>query len=177
MQDPLNTNIEESAGVAVIRNDAKKGPCLLTLLVHGKLDLPKGHIEQKHRKFSNPILACAADELKEESGLNLQGIDIELHVEDGNVRLMSDLYYTAKNMDKKSGKIKKFVYIFAGETETSTITILPNPKSGILEHDEAIWVPIDKVESSRLHEYLKPAAQWAIEMYRQNQQSIAGTEE
>lgn len=165
MRDQLKLPYEESAGVAVFRNDEDKGHCLLTLLVHGKLDLPKGHIENKHRQFGNAILACAADELKEETGLTLHGLDYDIAVEDGNVRLLSDQYMTTQNIDKKSGKVKKNVYIFAGETKTETIVILPNPKSGVLEHDKAIWVPIDKIQESRVHEYLKTGVLWALQLY------------
>ena len=165
MRDQLKLPYEESAGVAVFRNDNVKGHCLLTLLVHGKLDLPKRHIENKHRQFGNPILACAADELKEETSLALHGVDFAISLDDGNVRLLSGQHVTTQNIDKKTGKIKKNVYIFAGETKTETIVILPNPKSGVLEHDKAIWVPIDKIQESKIHEYLKSGVMWALQHY------------
>lgn len=174
MRDQHKHTYEESAGVAVFRNDPVKGHCLLTLLVHGKLDLPKGHIENKHRQFGNPILACASDELREETSLNLRGKDFDLQNEDGNVRLLSDQYVTTQNIDKKTGKLKKNVYIFAGETKTETIVILPNPKSGILEHDKAVWVPIAKIQESRLHEYLKRGIDWALDQYFANLNTQSG---
>lgn len=38
-------SIETSAGVVIIREDDKLGPCILLLSTYGKFDLPKGHVD------------------------------------------------------------------------------------------------------------------------------------
>lgn len=153
---------ELSAGVVVMRHDPLKGPCVLTLRVYGKLDLPKGHAEPEHAS----ILQTAKDELYQESNFVLMPIGSELMASIPVAALISDDSFKCINIDGKTGHVRKNVFLYAAETLYSgPIDIRPN-KDGIKEHDEAVWVPFDRIEQSRLHEYMKPGALWAIDLYK-----------
>jgi len=152
---------ETSAGVVVIRHDPIKGACILMLSVYGRFDLPKGHTEP-----DNPsLLATAARELFEEASFELMPVGSDLMASIPVASLISDENYKCSNVDSKTGKVKKDVYLYAAETlYAGPIEIRPN-KDGIKEHDAAIWVPFDSVEKSRLHAYMKPGALWAMDLY------------
>lgn len=155
---------ELSAGVVVMRHDPLKGPCVLTLRVYGKLDLPKGHAEPEHAT----ILQTAKDELYQESNFVLMPMGSELMASIPVAALISDDNYKCSNVDIKTGRVKKDVFLYAADTLYSgPIDIRPN-KDGIREHEEAIWLPFDKVESSKLHAYMKPGVLWAMDQYKQH---------
>lgn len=159
---------EVSAGVVVIRDDPKRGPCVLALRVYGKLDLPKGHIEPEHYAVAqdvDPILLCAADELFQEADYTLLPIGSEMLASETVAVMLSPKRFMCRNIDKKTGRVRKNVHLYVAETMCPNARIKPNPESGIKEHDEVVWLPFKSVEGSNLHRYLVPGVMWAIDQY------------
>ena len=155
---------EISAGVVVMRHDPVRGPLVLTLSVYGKLDLPKGHVEPEHLLLPDPIYQTAVDELRQESNFILKPAGSELMATSPIAALIS---YKCENIDKKTGRIKKYVILYAADTlYAGPIEIVVNPESGIKEHDAAIWLPFDEVATSRIHSYMIPGVLWAMDLYR-----------
>ena len=158
---------ETSAGVVVMRLDPKKGPCVLTLRIGRRFDLPKGHVEEVHTRMGDPILSCAADELDQEADITLLPIGAPLDPSTQVAALLSDENFVCSNVSAKTGAVKKNVYLYAAETACPRAQIKPNPENGILEHDEVVWIPFGKVESSAIHPYLKPGVIWAMRVYQE----------
>lgn len=161
---------ETSAGVVVIRDDKKRGPCILSLRVFGRLDLPKGHLEQVHVEAAehvDPILLCAADELFQEADYTLLPMGSNMHPDEPLAVLISPRRFMCRNIDRKTGQVRKNVHLYVAETQSSRARIKPNPESGIKEHEEVVWVPFDRVSESKIHAYLKPGVMWAIDRYRE----------
>jgi hypothetical protein len=165
MQD--NTQPEISAGVVVMRLDPKKGPCVLTLRIGRRFDLPKGHVEEVHTRMGDPILAGAADELDQEADITLLPIGAPLDPATQVAALLSDVNFVCSNISSKTGAVKKNVYLYAAETQCPRAVIKPNPENGILEHDEVVWIPFGKVENSAIHPYLKPGVLWAMRIFQE----------
>ena len=158
---------EISAGVVVMRHDPVRGPLVLTLSVYGKLDLPKGHVEPEHLLLPDPIYQTAVDELRQESNFILKPAGSELMATSPIAALISDEKYKCENIDKKTGRIKKYVILYAADTlYAGPIEIVVNPESGIKEHDAAIWLPFDEVATSRIHSYMIPGVLWAMDLYK-----------
>jgi 8-oxo-dGTP pyrophosphatase MutT (NUDIX family) len=159
---------EVSAGVVVIREDRKRGPCVLALSVFGKLDLPKGHIEPEHFESAqeiDPILLCAADELFQESDYTLVPMGSQLSQDIPIAALITGRRFMCRNINKETGRVKKNVHLYVAHTHCPHAKIKPNPETGIREHDAIVWVPFDKVGASKIHNYLKPGVLWAIDRY------------
>ena len=92
---------------------SRDGKKVLTLRSRGKFDLPKGAMEA-----GESSLITAFREAFEEAGIRREECE-----------LLSDMPGIFDNMH--------FYYVFwNGE-----VKILPNPRTGIIEHDEAIWMP------------------------------------
>lgn len=160
---------EVSAGVVVIRDDPKRGPCVLMLRIGKKYDLPKGHLETVHFESAqriDPILLCAADELFQEADYTLLPIGSELLASETVAVMMSPDRYMCKSIDRNTGRTRKNVHLYVAETLCPDAKIKPNPESGVKEHDEVIWVPFSKVPECQLHRYLLPGVMWAMEKYR-----------
>jgi len=161
-----NREPEVSAGVVVIRDDPKRGPCVLMLRIYGKLDLPKGHVEPEHFASEiDPILLCAADELFQEADFSLKPPGSTMSPDVPEAVLISTDRVLCKNIDKKTGAVRKYVHLYAAEAACPDARIKPNPESGIKEHDSVSWVPFDKVPAAKLHPYLLPGVIWAMESY------------
>ena len=161
------TQPETSAGVVVMRLDPKKGPCVLALRIGKRFDLPKGHVEEAHARMSDPILACAADELDQEADITLLPIGSSLNSTTQIAALLTDQNFTCSNISPKTGAIKKNVFLYAAETQCARAHIKPNPDTGILEHDEVIWIPFNMVDNSAIHPYLKPGVLWAMRIFQE----------
>lgn len=101
---------------------------VLTLWSNGRFDLPKGAIEKNER----PIDA-AFREAEEEAGINR--FDCELIVEKPGVFDNIQFYYV----------------LWEGE-----LKIVPNPKTGIVEHDDIRWMSWRKA-IVKAPQFLKPA--------------------
>jgi len=158
---------EVSAGVVVMRHDPIRGPLVLTLSIYGKLDLPKGHVEEEHLGLADPLLQTAIDELEQESNFILKPIGSELMITEPIAALISNEKFECNNIDKKTRRIKKHVFLYAADTlYAGPITIVENPKTRIKEHDAAIWLPFDEVAKPGIHEYMKPGVRWAMDLYR-----------
>ena len=164
---PDSQHPETSAGVVVMRLDPKKGPCVLTLRIGRRFDLPKGHVEEVHTRMGDPSLSCAADALDQEADITLLPIGAPLDPTTQVAALLSDENFVCSNVSAKTGAIKKNVYLYAAETACPRAQIKPNPENGILEHDEVVWIPFGKVESSAIHPYLKPGVLWAMRVYQE----------
>jgi len=143
---------EVSAGVVVMRHDPVRGSLVLTLSVYGNLDLPKGHVEEEHLGLADPLLQTAIDELEQESNFILKPIGSELMITEPIAALISNEKFECNN-------------IAADTLYTGPITIVENPKSGIKEHDAAVWLPFDRVAESRIHKYMIPGVLWAMGVY------------
>lgn len=162
---------EISAGVVVIRDDPRKGPCVLMLRIGKKLDLPKGHIEQIHfdtAKDVDPILLCAADELFQEADYSLLPMGALMMVSETVAVMISPDRFMCSNVDRRTGRVRKNVHLYVAETLCADAKIKPNPESGIKEHDEVAWVPFSKIPESQLHQYLIPGVLWAVEQYKRH---------
>jgi 8-oxo-dGTP pyrophosphatase MutT (NUDIX family) len=101
---------------------------VLTLWVGEKLDLPKGAIERGETAFQ-----AAFREAYEEAGIREEDCE-----------LVSDQPGIFDNI--------QFYYVFWNGIPT----ISRNPKTGILEHDNALWLPWRKA-IDKSPEFLKPA--------------------
>jgi len=165
---PDNTKLyEESAGTIIFRNDSAIGPCVLLLKTYKKFDLPKGHLDGDE----TPVDA-AIRESSEECGFDVEiGDDVELDPDFPIARLLRGTSPTdpiiCDNINKKTGQIKKRVYLFPAETEFEDVRIRPN-KDGIYEHHDHFWCPIKDVEMYPLHDYLKQGVVTASELYLTN---------
>jgi len=158
-------NIEASAGCVIFREDAQLGTCVLLLQTYSKFDLPKGHIEKKDAS----VFKAASRETYEECGFNV--------LEDPNALLSSNLPIAkilhgtkepieCLNISPKNGMIKKIVYLFPAFTLCSKVVLLPNQKSGILEHQSYKWHPAGDIATSGLHSYLQAGVVEAFELYK-----------
>lgn len=155
-----------SAGVVVIRDDPKKGPCVLMLKIYNKYDLPKGHLEPEHFTSTiDPILLCAADELFQEADYSLKPVGAPLSEKVAEAALLTMDRTICKILDKKTDAVKKYVHLYVAEAICPDAKIKPNPDNGIREHDAVVWVPFDKVPASPIHPYLMTGVIWAMEVY------------
>ena len=93
---------------------------VLTLWSNGKLDLPKGAVEK-----TETSLDAAFREGFEEAGIRKEDCEF-----------LSDMPGVFDNMH--------FYYVFWN----GQVNIVPNPKTGILEHDTAVWMPWRKAIES-----------------------------
>lgn len=157
---------EVSAGVVILREDKKKGWVFLALEVYGRLDLPKGHVDDKDANGAQTsieqIMNGARREALQESGYILSfDSDTDLNPNLRIARMTWGRDHTVCKSYDKSGNLKKDVYIFAAETACPHYMIGVNEK-GFKEHDRGYWIPISEIENCALHKYLKPGVTWAV---------------
>lgn len=127
---------ERSAGFIIV---TKIGGSfrVLGLHLHGRIDLPKGHIERREND-----LEAAKRECKEES--NIQ-------VEDGDMKWGKESFIVSRP--------HKDVILFLAET-TQEPMILQNPHTGIYEHESFSWLTWRDMKA-KCYSYLLPAIDWA----------------
>jgi len=113
-----------SAGVVVVR-DTAEGRRYLLLRAYKHWDFPKGMVEQDEAP-----LAAARREVAEETGI--QALDFAW----GEVYRETAPY--------ARGKVARYYLALTGE---STVTLTPNPQTGIHEHMEYRWVDISEARS------------------------------
>ena len=165
--------IEKSAGVVILRVVEDLGLCVLLLKTYNKFDLPKGHVEDEDADNDDPdnvdkqILNAAKREAGEECGFQILDSSIDLDPDVPIARLLHghETAIPCYNRDKKTGSIKKVVYLFAAETQCADVVIQRNKETGIYEHQGFKWVPIDDVIGSSLHAYLQPGVLAAAKMF------------
>jgi 8-oxo-dGTP pyrophosphatase MutT (NUDIX family) len=165
--------IEKSAGVVILRVVEDLGLCVLLLKTYSKLDLPKGHVEDEDADDDDPknvdkqILNAAKREAGEECGFQILDSSVDLDPSIPIARLLHshETAIPCYNRDKKTGAIKKVVYLFAAETLCPDVVIQRNKETGIYEHQGFKWVPIDDVIGSSLHAYLQPGVLAAAKMF------------
>ena len=119
-----------AAGFVIVRI-FDDGVKFLALASNRGFDIPKGRIEHNEDPYS-----CAIRETFEESGV----FRIELPIGREFIHIST-------------------MHIYLGITDQDP-KILPNPITGVLEHDDAIWVSFDEMESSCIS-FLIPAIRWA----------------
>lgn len=120
------------AGFVVLKTHELHGFYVLVLLtVDGDWDLPKGTIDP-----AEEVYPAAFRELKEEAGIS--------HVD----LLWGDTCCV-------TGPLAMMIGVTDDEPE-----ILPNPHTGIIEHQQAIWTSFDKAFQV-MPEFLKPCIIWA----------------
>lgn len=158
-------NIEASAGCVIFREDEKLGTCVLLLQAYSKFDLPKGHIEKKDAS----VFKAAARETYEECGFNvLEDPNTQLNLNFPVAKILHGIKSPIEclNISPKNGMIKKIVYLFPVVTLCPKVTLLPNQKSGILEHQSFKWHPASDIGSSGLHSYLQTGVIEAFDLYK-----------
>ena len=118
------------AGIILVKkfNDTWK---VLTLVLNGVYDIPKGGIENGESTFETAIR--------------------ETH-EESNIQ---DFKFQWGKTPFSSGRLT--VYL-ASTTEDGKI--IPNPKTGIYEHDEARWVDWDEM-IAKTSDFIRPCIRWA----------------
>lgn len=156
---------ETSAGCIIFREDELAGTCVLLLQIYTKFDLPKGHVEKKDGSFFN----AAARETQEECGFSISSNpEAELSEDSPVARILRGVSkpISCANVNSKTGVVKKIVYLYPVETLCSNVSLLPNAKSGILEHQGFKWEPIESILDSGLHSYLQRGVIEAYTIYR-----------
>ena len=156
---------ETSARCIIFREDPATGTCVLLLRTYAKFDLPKGHVEKK----DGSVFDAAARETQEECGFTIYSDpEAELDPDTCEARLLRGVTQPIEcmNVNSKTGVIKKIVYLFPVETLCPNAVLLPNAKSGILEHQGFKWEPIKSISDSGLHNYLQRGVVEAYTIYR-----------
>ena len=133
----MKTIMEEWREFMTERNNREVGSCIIVdnkdrvlVLLRGTTDrwkpgwwdLPGGHLDGEETPIEG-----ATREAHEESGLtvrNLQKVDM-----------------------KPMGRIVK--YFFVTRDYDGTVSLEPNPKTGIIEHDEYRWVTLEELTEFR----------------------------
>lgn len=160
----LAAQTERSAGTIIFRNDLLLGPCVLVLKTYNHFDLPKGHVEKK----DSSLFSAAARETVEECGFTISSdpaSPIDPRTPSARVLYGVEEPITCYNVNAKTGEVKKVVYLFPVETACKKVVILPNAKSGVLEHQGHKWVPVDEIAVSGLHKYLQDGVIAAVQTY------------
>lgn len=128
---------ERSAGFVIVREDGNKWE-VLGLLVWGKIDIPKGHVDPGESDLETAIRECY-----EESSIEI--------VPSRDMR-WGDVSYVAERKHKD-------VVVYVASTDQEAI-IRPNPKTKQYEHDGVRWLSWDDMKE-RSYPYLRGAISWA----------------
>lgn len=158
---------EKSAGCIIFREDPDPniGTCVLILRTYAKFDLPKGHIEKRDKTPYN----TAVRETFEECGFTvLDDPESLLDPKSSTARILrgGNKPIECMNINSKTGVIKKVVYLYPAETLCAEVTLLPNAKTGVLEHQGHRWEPVTSINNSGLHKYLIKGVIEAHTVYR-----------
>lgn len=132
---------ERSAGFIVVRESQKKDSLdkweVLGLRVWGKIDIPKGHLEENEDDFT-----AARRECYEEAGIVVSHQDMKW----GDSAFISS-------------RPHKDVVIFLAKTNQEPV-IKKNPETNKFEHDGYVWLSWDQIKQMS-YPYLKNAFDWA----------------
>lgn len=123
-----------SAGIVVLRNENQQWYALV-LRAWSHWDFPKGSVEH-----GETLMQAAIREVKEETGIT----QLEFHW--GSSLARTNIY--SKD---------KVAYYAIAQTLNPEVQILPNPQTGLKEHDEYQWCPWENLGhllSPRLHPIL-----------------------
>jgi bis(5'-nucleosidyl)-tetraphosphatase len=136
----------KSAGIVPVRF-TDQGPEFLMLRAWNYWDFPKGKVDP-----GEDHITAALREADEEAGI--KGVDFiwgDQYVETGA--------YKTKVEGKSAKKIARY---YVAEHIKGEITILPNPESGIVEHEEFRWMAFDKImEDLELSPRILAVLNWA----------------
>jgi len=117
-------------------------------------DFPKGKLDndESHKE-------AAIRELAEESGLT----DVDFVWGD---EYKETLPYPTKSNKKK---VKKIARYYVAQVKSGDVILLPNPLTGIVEHQEAVWVSYREAELLSLKERIREVLCWAAEVVENSQ--------
>lgn len=138
-----------SAGVIPVRF-TEKGTEFLIMRAWNYWDFPRGMVDD-----DESLLDAAIRELKEEAGISTV-----------NFKWGYEFTQTAPYKTKvKNKKAKKIVTYFIAEClNPEEACILPNPETGILEHEEFRWMTKQEIlEELNLVDRIRKVLDWAIE--------------
>ena len=127
---------ERSAGFVIVR-EAQRGWEVLGLRVWGKIDIPKGHLEDGERDIDAAVREC-----QEEAGIEVTPHDM---------RWGSDSFVSVRP--------HKDVAIFLAKTNQEPV-IKKNPETNKFEHDGYVWLTWDQIRQMS-YPYLRNAFDWA----------------
>ena len=138
-----------SAGIVVVRPSGG-GYEYLLLQNNRYVDFPKGKVDE-----GESLLEAALRETQEES-----------HLYDLDFKWGTDVYtetdpYLTKSNDKK---VKKVARYYVAELKSGEVKLLPNPHSGIIEHDKFYWVTYEKALELPLSERIRLVLDWAYKV-------------
>ena len=122
-EDFINKNTIKDAGIVVCLDDKQRFLIIRRSDIderYGMWTIPGGHIDKKDISIEEGAIR----ELQEETGL---------------VCLLKDLVYLGQPKPKK--------YYFLTQKWEGTVNInIPNPESGLVEHDDFKWCTIDEIK-------------------------------
>lgn len=127
---------ERSAGFIIVRKNLKSWE-VLGLLVYGKFDIPKGHLNEGETDFEAALREC-----REEAGIEVTESDM----------LWGHEHFVASRPHKD-------VVIFLASTDQDPV-IRKNPETNRFEHDAIRWLSWDKIRE-KSYPYLRDAFSWA----------------
>jgi 8-oxo-dGTP pyrophosphatase MutT (NUDIX family) len=130
---------EQSAGFIIVRRQ-KLSWKVLGLRVWGKIDIPKGHLEE-----GEGTLDAAVRECFEEAGIRVSSQDMKWG--------QSSFVLSRPHKD---------VTVYIAETDQEPV-IQMNPETKQYEHDGYHWLTWDDMQS-RCYPYLRDAVNWAQEI-------------
>lgn len=133
IREHMKKDKKPGAGFIIVRNFEGAWK-VLGLRLGDKFDIPKGGVEKNEKNR----FITAQRECTEECGILVSPLDLKWGGESIKLGHMT---------------------IFLAETFQDP-QIQKNPKSGIYEHDEALWLDWDELEE-KIYDYLKPAVCWA----------------
>jgi len=135
------TDYPNAAGIVVFKIIDDEYHLLVLHGLDGRLDIPKGVCDP-----GEDTLTAALRETEEEAGL-------------------TDLHFPLDHINERFDSL--YVYVAITEQE---VTIVPNPKSGIIEHLGYEWMDLESAKNADWSPYLKDAVHWGIQKVKKTKE-------
>ena len=135
------TDYPNAAGIVVFKIIDDEYHLLVLHGLDGRLDIPKGVCDPGEDTFT-----AALRETEEEAGL-------------------TDLHFPLDHINEHFDSL--YVYVAITEQE---VTIVPNPKSGIIEHLGHEWMDLKSAKNADWCPYLKDAVHWGIQKVKKDKE-------